>query len=86
MKEIRLTPNIAKHDLETKIKQAKEFLSKGHQIKASVFFKGRLIAYSERGKWVLLTLLNELEDFGTAHGDFKMAGKRMQIMINPKKK
>jgi len=86
MKEIRMTPNIGIHDLQTKIKQTIIFLQKGYQVRASVFFKGRSILFVDRGKLTLLQFLDEVKDYGTAHGDFKMAGKRMQIMINPKKK
>lgn len=85
MKEVRMTPNIGKHDLDVKIKQTLEFLKKGYQVRASVFFKGRMIVFVDRGKETLLNFLNEVKDYGTIHGELKLVGKRMQVMINPKK-
>ncbi len=85
MKEIRMTPNIGKHDMETKIRQTIQFLQKGYQVRASIFFKGRMIVFVDRGKATLLEFLSAISDYGIVHGDFKMAGKRMQVMINPKK-
>jgi len=41
LKEIRLTFNISPHDVETKINQAKNFLSKGNKVKISMMLRGR---------------------------------------------
>lgn len=41
IKEIRLSPNIDKHDLEVKAKMATKFLDAGNKIKISMRFRGR---------------------------------------------
>ena len=48
-KEIRLTPMIGTHDLETKARKAREFLLAGHRVKVSLKFRGRELARKELG-------------------------------------
>ena len=55
-------------------------------MKAYVFFKGRSIVYKEQGEVLLLKFANELEDFGKVEQLPLMEGKKVQIMIAPRKK
>ena len=41
LKEYRLSVTIDIHDFETRVRNAKEYLEKGHKIKAFIRFKGR---------------------------------------------
>lgn len=86
VKEIRFTPQTDDHDFEFKLKHAKEFLSKGNKLKLSVFFKGRSIIYTDQGKVLLLKFASALEEVGTAEKMPIMEGKRMTMIISPKKK
>lgn len=86
VKEIRFTPQTDDHDFEFKLKHAKEFLSKGNKLKLSVFFKGRSIIYTDQGKILLLKFASALEEIGTAEKMPIMEGKRMTMVISPKKK
>jgi translation initiation factor IF-3 len=83
---IKLTPTIAENDVRYKVNHAKEFLQKGHQVKVSVFFKGRMIVYQDKGKETLLRFVEELLPFGTCQNLPKLVGKNLQITLNPKKK
>ena len=85
IKEIRFGPNTDEHDFNFKLKHAQEFLEDGAKVKAYVFFKGRAIVYKERGQILLLKFVNELEDFGKAEGMPQLEGKKMIVMIAPKK-
>jgi translation initiation factor IF-3 len=51
----------------------------------SVFFKGRQINYKEQGELILLKFADQLKDLGTPENLPKLEGKRMQIMLRPKK-
>jgi len=86
LKEIRFGPNTDDHDFNFKLNHAKKFLSEGNKLKAFVFFKGRTIVFKERGEILLLRFATELEDYGVVESMPKLEGKRMIIMINPKKK
>ena len=85
VKEIRLGPNIDDHDFNFKLKHALKFLEDGAKVKVDVFFKGRTIIYKEKGEVVLLRFAQEVEEFGKVEQLPKMEGKRMIMIIAPKK-
>lgn len=86
IKEIRFGPNTDDHDFDFKLKHAKAFLTEGSKVKAYVHFKGRSIVYKDRGEILLTRFISELIDFGLPEQMPKLDGKRMFVMINPKKK
>jgi len=86
IKEIRFGPNTDEHDFNFKLAHARKFLEQGNKLKAYVFFRGRTIVFKDRGEILLLKFVTELEDVGTVEQLPKLEGKRMIIMINPKKK
>lgn len=86
VKEIRFGPQTDDHDYNFKLKHAMEFLKEGAKVKAYVFFKGRSILFKEQGEVLLLRFVNDLEDYGKVETMPVLEGKRMIIMISPKKK
>lgn len=86
VKEIRFGPNTDDHDFEFKVKHAQKFLEEGSKVKAYVHFRGRAIVFKERGELLLLKLLKEVEEWGAAESLPKLEGRRMIVMIAPKKK
>lgn len=86
LKELRFGPNTDDHDFNFKLNHAKKFLEEGAKLKAYVFFKGRSIMFKEQGEVLLLKLATELEDYGIVENMPKLEGKRMIMMIAPKKK
>ena len=86
IKEIRFGPNTDDHDFQFKLKHAQEFLSEGSKVKASVFFRGRSIQFSDQGEKLLLKFALDLEEYGRAENMPKLEGKRMIMMIAPLKK
>lgn len=85
LKEIRFGPETGDHDFEFKVRHAKNFLSEGNKVKAYVQFKGRAIVFKDRGELILLRFLKELEEYGTAEQLPRMEGKRMNVILTPKK-
>lgn len=86
VKEIRFGPQTDDHDYNFKLKHAMGFLQEGAKVKAYVFFKGRSILFKEQGEVLLLRFANDLEDYGKVEQMPLLEGKRMIIMISPKKK
>ncbi|MCO5259565.1 MAG: translation initiation factor IF-3 [Crocinitomicaceae bacterium] len=86
IKEIRFGPNTDDHDFNFKLGHAKKFLEEGSKVKAYVFFRGRTIVFKDRGEILLLKFAQELAEIGALEQMPKLEGKRMTIMINPKKK
>ena len=86
IKEIRFGPNTDDHDFDFKLRHAQKFLTEGAKVKAYVHFRGRTIVFKERGELLLLKFLKELEEFGAAEALPKMEGRRMTVIVSPKKK
>ncbi len=86
VKEIRFGPNTDEHDFTFKKNHAIKFLDEGAKLKVYVFFKGRSILFKEQGEILLLRLAQELEDCGKVEQLPRLEGKRMIMLISPKKK
>ncbi|QKY69643.1 translation initiation factor IF-3 [Lentibacillus sp. CBA3610] len=85
VKEVRFTPGIGEHDFNTKLKNARKFLSKGDKVKASVRFRGRAITHKDLGREVLDRLAEETKDVATIESKAKMEGRNMFMMLAPSK-
>ncbi len=86
IKELRFGPNTGEHDFDFKLKHAKSFLEDGAKVKAFVFFRGRSIVFKDQGQILLLKLAQSLEDIGVVENMPKLEGKKMIMIIAPKKK
>ena len=85
VKEIRLGPQTDDHDFNFKLNHAVKFLKEGQKVKVDVFFKGRTIVYKEQGEAILLKFADALMEYGKPEAMPKLEGKRMIMMITPKK-
>ncbi len=85
VKEIRFGPQTAEADYAFKLKHAQEFIKQGNKVKAYVFFKGRSIVFKEQGEVLLLRLASDLEEIAKVESMPTLEGKKMNIMLAPKK-
>ncbi|MDR2979665.1 MAG: translation initiation factor IF-3 [Bacteroidales bacterium] len=85
VKEIRLGPQTDEHDFEFKSNHAIKFLKEGFKVKVDVFFKGRSIVYKDQGELILLKFAKAVEEHGKPEQLPKLEGKRMIMILNPKK-
>ncbi len=83
VKEIRFGPNTDEHDFNFKLKHAIKFLEEGAKVKAYVHFKGRSIAYKEKGEIILLKFAQELEQYAKVEMLPKLEGNRMFLHLAP---
>lgn len=83
LKEYRLSVTIDVHDFETKLRNAKAYLEKGHKVKVSVKFKGRQIAHPELGRDVILRFCDRLNDVATKEDMPKLEGRSMSLTLTP---
>jgi translation initiation factor IF-3 len=86
VKEIRFGPNTDEHDYQFKLNHAKNFLSEGAKLKATIFFKGRSIIYKDKGEILLLKFAQDLEDYAKVEKLPSLEGKRMILLLAPKTK
>lgn len=85
VKEIRLRPFIGVHDFDTRLVQAKEFLSEGNQVKITLTFKGREVTRKEFGFAVIKRFIESLESVKVVR-DPKMLGRVLEAMVVNDKK
>lgn len=85
VKEYRLSVTIDVGDFDTKLRNAKAYLEKGHKVKVSVRFKGRQLAHPELGKDVIMRFADRLSDVSEIDTMPKMEGRSMQLLLTPKK-
>lgn len=84
VKELRLTPNIETHDLNTKSNKAIEFLNNGDRVKVSVRFRGREMGHTEIGKEVLEKFVELVSEHGVVDRKPKLEGRNMSMFLSPK--
>lgn len=85
VKEIRFGPQTDDHDFEFKLNHAIRFLKEGNKVKVDVFFRGRSIVYKEQGEQQLLKFAEALLEYGKPEQMPRLEGKRMLMVIAPKK-
>ncbi len=85
LKELRFRPHTDDHDYNFKIKHAKEFLTEGNKVKATVQFRGRDIIYSDKGRELLERFAGDLKELGKVESRPTLEGKRMSLIIAPAK-
>jgi len=83
VKEIKLKPNIDVHDLETKMRHAKEFISKGNKVKVTCTFRGREMAHTEIGDKLVKKFCEDLEEVALPESPPKMFGKMLTVVLAP---
>ncbi len=84
VKELRLTPNIESHDLNTKANRAIDFLKSGDRVKVVVRFRGREMGHTDIGKEVLEEFVNLISEYGAVDKKPKMEGRNMVMFLSAK--
>lgn len=85
LKEIRLRPKTGEHDIEFKVKQARDFLSHKDKVKLNIIFRGRENAHHDRGREILAGIISQLEDVSKVEKPPGLEGGRnMTAVLSPK--
>lgn len=85
IKEVRLSPNIDKHDLEVKAKSASKFLEAGNKVKVAMRFRGRELNFINQGKVIMKEFQAMLEN-SQVEKEAKMEGKNLTMFLSPTQK
>ena len=83
VKEIRLSPVIGDHDLNTKLNHAKRFINNGDKVKVSMRFRGRMITHSDLGRQVMQRFIDELGELITIESKPKLEGYQLITVLAP---
>ncbi len=85
VKEVRLSPNIDTNDLNTKMNNAKKFISKGNKVKVTLRFRGREMAHMQQSKHILDDFAEQLADVATVEKPAKLEGRSMSMVLTEKR-
>lgn len=86
VKEVRLSPSIQDHDIDTKFKAAEKFLEAGHRVNVRLDFRRREIAHRDIGMKVIESFVDRLKEHGTALSRPKSEGRSLFCMVEPKER
>ena len=84
VKELRVRPGTGEHDLQTKVKRAREFLEGGDKVLVCCLFRGRQMAHKEVGEQVINEVVKHLADIAKVEAPVRQEGRRMVLMLAKK--
>jgi len=85
LKEIKLRPLTAEHDVGVKIRKIRKFLGQGDKVRVSMIFRGRERSHTDLGFNLLQDIITRVEDIGAVEvPPSKMEGKDISMLIVPK--
>ena len=85
IKEVRLSPNIDKNDLNTKVNNARKFISKGNKVKVTLRFRGREMAHVQQSRHILDDFAELLSDIASVEKAPKLEGRNMSMVLTEKR-
>ena len=85
VKEVRLSPNIEENDLNTKVNNARKFLTKGNKVKVTLRFRGREMAHMQSSKHILDEFAQSLSDIAVVEKAPKVEGRSMTMFLTEKR-
>jgi translation initiation factor IF-3 len=84
LKEVRLRPETDPHDIDIKVKHAREFIEKGHKVQFTLVFRGRQLAHQERGHEVMNKIIEAMSEVAKVDQQGRLLGKRIAMVLSPK--
>ena len=85
IKEIRLSPNIDENDMNTKVNNARKFISKGNKVKVTLRFRGREMAHMQANRYILEDFAKSLEDVAVIDRPIKQEGRSLTLFLTEKR-
>lgn len=85
VKEVRVRPKIENHDLETKLRKAREFIAAGDKLQVTMLFRGRERNFRDRGLMVMDDIKERLSDVAKVEQQPSREGNRLIMVLQPLK-
>lgn len=84
IKEVRFSPTIDEHDLQTKASNAVKFLKAGDKVKITIRFRGREVQHASQSVGLLERFASLCEEVGVVEKPAKLEGRNMAMFLAPK--
>jgi len=85
VKEVKFRPGTDEHDYSYRMKHAREWLTEGDKVKATIWFRGREMTHRELGSRILEKLEKDLADISEVEMRPRMEGNQMFTIFGPKR-
>lgn len=83
IKEIKLKPNTDEHDILTKLRHARDFITKGNKVRVTCTFRGREMLHREFGEKVVNRVCDDLSDIASPESPAKLMGRNLSLVLAP---
>lgn len=83
VKEVKMKPNIDDHDFQTKLKRAREFITKGNKVRVTCVFRGREMLHTEIGRRVMDRFCEGLADIASPEAYPRQMGRSLSLTLSP---
>jgi translation initiation factor IF-3 len=84
LKEMQLRPFTGEHDLDFKVRHAKEFLESKQKVKITLMFRGREMSFQEKGRDIMAHIEQQLIEVGQLESPLKKEGRNLVMIVAPK--
>ncbi|HSW79155.1 MAG TPA: translation initiation factor IF-3 [Candidatus Saccharimonadales bacterium] len=81
VKQMRLGLKISDHDMQVKLGKVSKFLTNGHKVKITVFYRGRELAHKELGFKLAEKIISELGESIVVDQQPQLAGKQLSFVV-----
>jgi translation initiation factor IF-3 len=86
LKEVGLKLTTDVHDVEVKRKMVVRFLTAGDRVKVNIRFRGREMAFQNKGYEVMNSFAESVTEYGSVDRPPKIEGRNMVMYLSPAKK
>ncbi|MFO8034625.1 MAG: translation initiation factor IF-3 [Candidatus Bipolaricaulota bacterium] len=83
LKEMKFTIQTGEHDFKTKLSRIRQFLNSGDKVRVTIFFKGRQIIHSDKGREMLRRVVEETQDIAKVDQEAVSKGRTLQMLLTP---
>lgn len=83
-KEIKMRPNIDKHDYDVKVRAIMRFFEDGDKVKVTLRFRGREMAHQELGLTLLRRICDDLSEKARVEAEPHLEGRQMMMILAPR--
>lgn len=85
IKEMKFHINVEDHDYNVKLTRIREFLEKGHRVKASLMFRGRENEHRDLGFALMSRLTRDCEEIAAPDAPPRLFGNRLILVLHPQR-
>lgn len=84
IKEVKMGSRTDPHDVVHKVRNIRQFITRGQRVKVSVFFRGREITHPELGRQMLRGVVDQIQDIAKVDIEPRLEGRSMAMLLTPK--